>query len=164
MVKVFVSLFGFQVLRVKLVYDKDPSRDKSPPGNGGKWKRDFYDNGFWPRHAEEWSSANKSSFHEKRIYDQQCWDFFFLFHVAFIMIHFSTKAVYALFSFVGFIDGNPKLQAERWLHPLMPLEFYVSQHLKRKNTRNDLFAFSEIALIKSSWLKSLLHRSLREAN
>jgi hypothetical protein len=37
-----VCLFGFHVLRVKLAYDdKDPSRDKSPPGSGGNGKEIF---------------------------------------------------------------------------------------------------------------------------
>lgn len=53
----YLSRLGFHVLRVKLVYDKDPSRDKSPPGSGGKWKRNFYDNGFRPRHAKQISTG-----------------------------------------------------------------------------------------------------------
>lgn len=45
---------------------------------------------------------------------------------------------------------------EQWLHPLMLPELYALKHLKRRNTKNDLFSYAaEISLIKSSRLKSL---------
>jgi hypothetical protein len=94
-------LFGFHVLRVKLAYDdKDPSRDKSTPGSGGKWERNFYDNGFRPEHAKQ--IYTEIRFHLKMEFMtvvEISFSFFPLFPFCF-MIWLSAETVYAHFSTV----------------------------------------------------------------
>lgn len=100
-----LSLFGFHVLRVKLVYDdKDPSRDKSPPGSGGKWERNFYDNGFRPEHAEQIYKAIR--FELKMEFMTVVEISFPFYFPLFYDLAFSWP-VYALF--VRFIDANLQL-------------------------------------------------------
>lgn len=100
--KVFRSLFDFHVLRVKLVYDKNPSQDKSPPGSGAKWKRNFYDNGFRSEHAEQ--------IYEEFIFMKMEFmivaeiSFSFLFVLLWFNIHWNS-----LRAFPCFIDNQPQL-------------------------------------------------------
>lgn len=98
-----LSLFGFHVLRVKLVYDdKDPSRDKSRPGSGGKWERNFYDNGFRPKHAKQIY---------KTIRFQLKMEFMTVVEISFFLLFYVFGFQLKLFTrfFLRFIDANSQL-------------------------------------------------------
>lgn len=124
---VLESLFRFHVLRVKLVYDKDPSRDKSPLREATVNGKEIFmimdfDQSTQSKYTESWLSAMEMEF-------MTAVEISLLPFVCFMMQLLPKRKLFTRV-FFRFIDSNPQLHGTVIASINSLRDFMVSQHLK----------------------------------